>query len=237
MNFHLLRWALGSACCGHEAVISVTSLLNLRLTVEAVKFFAELPKDLMAEGKQIMVFCVTETMASWPPWADPTAHLRRRKFRPCLWGKGWYTELRRIASGASLFTWDLMLYYIFLLAEELCHGCWKLSFLLVIQGQGVPELTQRSHEDQYWKYKWAMGFTTLEGHKEICSPAAFVVSLQILEGFKVWRSPTTVCATEQKLPFLCTWLWIFIYSVLSLKILPNYYFSFPFKISPSRYGL
>lgn len=60
-----------------------------------------------------------------------------------------------------------------------------------------------------------MGFTTSEGHKEICSPAAFVVSLQILEGFKVWRSPITLCATEQKLPFcVCVIVDIYLFSAL-----------------------
>lgn len=98
MNFHLQRWALGSAHGGREAVGSVTSLLDLRLTLEAVKLLAELPKDLVAEGKQI--FCVTESTASWPPWADPTAHLRRGKFRPYLWEKGRYPEVRRVAFGA-----------------------------------------------------------------------------------------------------------------------------------------
>lgn len=88
MNFYFQRWALGSTCCGHEAVVSVTALLDLRLTVEAVKLFAELPKDLLAKGKQMMVFWVTETMASRPPcWSNSSPQKKEIQTMPLRKGK------------------------------------------------------------------------------------------------------------------------------------------------------
>lgn len=53
------RWAVGSADCAHEAVVSATSLLGQRLTAETMQLLAQSSKDVLpGKGKQLMGFGV-----------------------------------------------------------------------------------------------------------------------------------------------------------------------------------
>lgn len=123
-----------------------------------------------------------------------------------------------------------MLYCVFPFNEELCCGCWKLSFLVVIQGRGVPKLTQRNHEDQWWSCNWAFGPWDLAPQRGV---KRFAAQGHLQPLFRFWR--VLRCRKQQrKLPFLCVWLWVFRYLVLSFSMPPNYYFCFPFKNSLSK---
>lgn len=229
MNFHLQRWALGSACCGHEAVISVTSLLDLRLTVEAVKLFAALPKDLLAEGRQMMVFRVTETTASWQPRADPSAHLRTRKFS--LWEKGRYTKGKRglfihLRLNAFLhfsLNWRAMLWVL------------KAFFPSCDPGERCAKVNTEEPWGSVVELQMILGIYHLRGALRDLQPCSIYSLSSDFGGFKgVEKSNHSMCHRAKIAFFLCVWLWIFIYSVFSFLIPPNYYFSFPFKNSLSK---